>query len=128
MITGKGGIWRDRDKDRSDKLEAIARLILLVLIGMFTGYTLVSLFGLIIGGVLAFGVVWYFNKVVNGNGFSGFSLRGLRSDSSSISNLDIVSLTTRSIRLRYRCLSCNHTYTKKRECPKCGSKLKQVEF
>ncbi|MEM3092690.1 MAG: hypothetical protein QXI92_03210 [Candidatus Nitrosocaldus sp.] len=122
MITGKGGIWRDRDKDRSDKLEAIARLILLVLIGMFTGYTLVSLFGLIIGGVLAFGVVWYFNKVINGSMSRGFSF------SASPSPLSPITTATSRIRIRYRCLSCYHVYTGKRECPKCGSKLKQVEF
>ncbi|MEM1971385.1 MAG: hypothetical protein QXM92_02865 [Candidatus Anstonellales archaeon] len=121
MISGKGGVWRDKDKDRSDKLEAIARIILLAMIGMFTGYALVSLFGLIIGGVLAFGVVWYFNKVINGSMSRGFfSMSSIASPSSTAA--------TSRIRIKYRCLSCYHVYTGKRECPKCGSKLKQVEF
>ncbi|MEM3915391.1 MAG: hypothetical protein QW572_00005, partial [Candidatus Nitrosocaldus sp.] len=111
MITGKGGIWRDRDKDRSDRLEAIARIILLAMIGMFTGYTLVSLFGLIIGGVLAFGIVWYFNKVINGSMSRGFSMS---------SNIASITTATSRIRIRYRCLSCYHVYAEKRECPKCG--------
>ncbi|MEM2857256.1 MAG: hypothetical protein QW416_09165 [Candidatus Nitrosocaldaceae archaeon] len=121
MISGKGGIWRD--KDRSDKLEAIARIMLLAMIGMFTGYTLVSLFGLIIGGVLAFGVVWYFNKVINGSMSRGFS-----TFSASPSLSPSPTTATNRIRIRYRCLSCYYAYTGKRECPKCGSKLKQVEF
>ncbi|MEM2857203.1 MAG: hypothetical protein QW416_08900 [Candidatus Nitrosocaldaceae archaeon] len=111
----------DNWKDKNDRFKAIARIMLLAMIGMFTGYTLVSLFGLIIGGVLAFGVVWYFNKVINGSMSRGFSF------SASPSPLSL-SPTTSRIRIRYRCLSCYHVYTGKRECPKCGSKLKQVEF
>ncbi|MEM4317989.1 MAG: hypothetical protein QW776_03105 [Candidatus Nitrosocaldus sp.] len=87
--------------------------MLLALVGMFTCYTLVSLFGLIIRGVLAFGVVWHF-KVIN-SGSAGFSIRGFKN-------------TSNRIRIRYRCLLCYHIYTGKKECPKCGSKLKQVEF
>lgn len=110
--------WRD-----PDRLQAIARFLLLAMIGMFTGYTLVSLFGLILGGALAFGVVYYFNKVVNGDGFAGFRFRKDISSSTVI-----LPSTARRIRLRYRCLSCYHSYTGKRECPKCGSRMKQVEF
>ncbi|MEM4365853.1 MAG: hypothetical protein QW776_04910 [Candidatus Nitrosocaldus sp.] len=111
----------DNWKDKNDRFKAITRIMLLAMIGMFTGYTLVSLFGLIIGGVLAFGIVWYFNKVINGSMSRGFSF------SASPSPLSL-SPTTSRIRIRYRCLSCYHVYTGKRECPKCGSKLKQVEF
>lgn len=121
------GSDRDRDRDKwwrdPDRLQAIARFLLLAMIGMFTGYTLVSLFGLIIGGVLAFGVVYYFNKVVNGDGFAGFRFKR---DTSS--GTVILPSTTARIRLRYRCLSCMHIYSNRRECPHCGSRMKQVEF
>ncbi|MCS7141569.1 MAG: zinc ribbon domain-containing protein [Candidatus Nitrosocaldus sp.] len=114
---GHGRWWKD-----SDSLQAMARFLLLVMMGMFTAYTLVNLFGLLMGGLLAFGVVWYFQRVMN-------SLVGGEGTSTS-RGVGMHSLlpSRGKVALRYRCLHCHHVYTARRECPVCGSVMKQLEF
>lgn len=114
------------DKER---LEAIGRFLLFMITGMLVGYTLVTLFGLIIGGVLSFLVVWCYIKVIN-RIIDDIDPAGSSSNraggAGTAGGLSIFSPVRP--RLKYRCLSCYHIYSGKRECPKCGSRLKHAEF
>jgi len=94
---------------------AIGRIIVHILLGMFTAYTLVSLFGLIIGTVLTMLVLFAYIKTLP---------RIIDVDNNS----NIVYYNYNSTnKVRYKCLVCYYSHNK-RECPKCGSKMKQVEF
>jgi uncharacterized paraquat-inducible protein A len=99
---------------------AIGRFAILTLLGMFTAYTLVSLFGLIIGTALSMLVLYAYIKVMN---------RMVDDDDNygSITYYYYSNHNSRKIKVRYRCLSCNNIHNK-RECPRCGSRIKQVEF
>jgi uncharacterized paraquat-inducible protein A len=99
---------------------AIGRFAILTLLGMFTAYTLVSLFGLIIGTALSMLVLYAYIKVMN----------RMVDDDTNYGNITYYYYHHNSkpkIKVRYRCLSCNNIHNK-RECPRCGSKVKQVEF
>ena len=98
-----------------DKLEGISRIMLLMIIGMCIGYTLVTLFGLIIGAILSSVLLWFFIRVMKST---------LTTEDSSV----LLGKKSTPTKIRYRCLACNNSYTDKRECPKCGSKMKQIEF
>ena len=117
MKERKGWWWKKIDPD---KFMSIARFLLLMLIGMFTGYTLVSLFGLIIGGILSFLVLLFFIRVMNNIADT------TTTTSTSFAGLGIFSPSP--TRIRYRCLACQHLYAGKRECPRCGSRMKNIEF
>ena len=101
---------------------AIGRFVILTLLGMFTAYTLVSLFGLIIGTALSMLVLYAYIKVMN---------RMVDDDNDDYGSITYYYYyhhnSKPKIKVRYRCLSCNNIHNK-RECPRCGSKVKQVEF
>jgi len=100
---------------------AIGRFAILILLGMFTAYTLVSLFGLVIGIVLSMLVLYVYIKVIN---------RVVDDDNGSITTYYPISTKPKAntkVKIRYRCLTCYHMHDK-RECPRCGSRLKQAEF
>jgi uncharacterized paraquat-inducible protein A len=100
---------------------AIGRFAILTLLGMFTAYTLVSLFGLIIGTALSMLVLYAYIKVMN----------RMVDDDTNYGSITYYYYhhhhNSRKIKVRYKCLSCNNIHNK-RECPRCGSKVKQVEF
>jgi len=98
---------------------AIGRIAILTLLGMCTAYTLVSLFGLIIGTILSFVVLFVYIKVMN---------RIIVDDNNNDYSNNIVYYSKpTTIKIRYRCLVCGNIHNKK-ECPRCGSKMKQIEF
>jgi len=99
---------------------AVGRIVILMLIGMFVGYTLVSLFGIIIGTILSILILFAYIKVMN----------RIVDDDSSEAYYDSYLFTkpkNTRIKLRYRCLTCYNIHNE-RECPKCRSKMKEVEF
>jgi len=97
---------------------SIGRIAILMLLGMFTAYTLVSIFGLIIGTILSFVVLYAYIKVMN---------RIVAADDSNDYSNIIYRFPFRPTKIRYRCLVCYNIHNK-RECPRCGSKMKEVEF
>ena len=100
---------------------AIGRFAILTLLGMFTAYTLVSLFGLIIGTILSFLVLVIYIKVMS-------RIVDDDNNSNNITYYYFPSTKPKTrIKIRYRCLVCYHIHDKI-ECPRCGSKVKQVEF
>lgn len=94
--------------------------ILFIVFAGVLGYTLGLLLGLL-GIILAMITVFALGKYLNNRESS-------RSNNLSIGNSIFISKPVNKARLRYRCLSCYHIYTGRRECPKCGSKIKQAEF
>lgn len=74
------------------------------LLGMFLGFL-----GIVIAMAIVFVVGMY-----------------LTNTNTAVSNPMLINKVY-SVRIRYRCLSC-YTLHNKRECPKCGSKMKQAEF
>ena len=100
---------------------AVGRIIILMLIGMFTAYTLVSLFGLIIGTILSMFVLFTYIKVMN---------KVVDDDNSGITYYYYHHEPKQkkvNVKVRYRCLVCYNIHDKI-ECPRCGSKMKRVEF
>lgn len=92
-------------------------ILVFIMFSGFVGFMLGAILGLI-GIVIATAIVFFLGKCLYND-----------NDSDSISiGKSMFMVRPIRIRLRYRCLSCYHTYTGKREYPKCGSKLKQVEF
>ena len=100
----------------------IGRIAVLTLLGMFTGYTLVSLFGLIIGTILSLAVLFAYIKVMN-------RMVDDDDDSNYAHAYDHSNTITRpaKIKIRYRCLVCYNIHNR-RECPRCGSMMKLAEF
>lgn len=91
--------------------------ILLVMLAGAIGYVLGLLLGLL-GIILACMIVFVLGIYL--------ARRELKSNGISMDNSMLIDRPIR-VRLRYRCLSC-YTIHNKRECPKCGSKMKQAEF
>ncbi|MEO9365203.1 MULTISPECIES: hypothetical protein [Candidatus Nitrosocaldus] len=93
--------------------------ILLVIFAGTIGYVLgllLGLLGIVLACMLVFAIGMYLVR------------RELMSNGTSMGMNNIMLINRPMSRLRYRCLSCYHIYTGKRECPKCGSKAKQAEF
>ena len=86
---------------------SIGRIAILMLLGMFTAYTLVSIFGLIIGTILSFVVLYAYIKVMN---------RMIDDTSNDYSN-NIIYRSPYSrptkIKIRYRCLICYNIHNKR---------------
>ena len=115
--------------------------ILLVIFAGALGYSLGMLLGILgiviaCGGVFALGMYLMKRELgkVNGSGNSssgrsGSSKGGIGIGIGGYSNNPFEPLAGKraKVRIKYRCLSC-YTMHSRRECPKCGSKIKQVEF
>lgn len=89
------------------------REILFVVFAGALGYTLGLILGFL-GIVIAMAIVFVLGMHLTNH------------DTATVSNPMLINKPYR-VRIRYRCLSC-YTIHNKRECPKCGSKMKHVEF